>query len=379
MAPGTRPARASAPAPGTPAHGTMRDGLPTMAADGSAGWGAHRSLRRWLHTVFPVVGVLAVVVLAAGVLTACGGSPAPKEPGKSETSVAPAAPAVGVNATAPDGRGAIRPLPALSGCTRTATDPISTKEVLSKPVPGDKICITGDLGNFRTKVLYSGTDQAPIQVVGDGQTRVRGIEVDANNVVVDGFTVLNAKSPEVQLFGNSITLQNTVIRNATSSGFDNLYFFGNNIKILHNTLGDTGGDPTDLPNCIETFSTDIGSSPSHNVLIDSNRCENSPDACLSASGPHAPQGTKQGDTSDIRFTNNYCQARGEAAVLLNDIQKATISGNVIDGPNHAWSLQNNSTGATIASNTIGAGTQYEVGMDHTSKAGYQGPAVGGAP
>jgi hypothetical protein len=337
-------------------------------------WG----LRHWLPSVFPAVGVLAVAVLAAGVLTACGGSAPQKGPEKPRTSVAPSAPAVGVNATAADGRGAIRPLPALSGCTRTLTDATSAKEALSRASPGDKICITGDLGDFRMKVNYSGTEQAPIQVVGDGQTRVRGIDVDASYVLVDGFTVLNAASPEIQLNGVNITLQNTVARHATTEGYDSVQFFGDNIKILHNTLGGNSGDPAETPSCIETSSTDASSSPSRNVLIDSNRCENTTYACLSAAGPHGPRGTGQGQTSEIRFTNNYCQAQ-VAAVSLNDVQSATISGNVVEGPDHAWSLQNNSTGAKVAGNTIAPGTAYEVGMDDSSKAGYQGPSVGGAP
>ena len=345
MVPGTWPVRASAPARST---------------------FAHRAL------------VLAVVVLAGVVLTACGGSAPRQGPEKPRTSVAPSAPAVGVSATAADGRGAIRPLPALSGCTRTLADASSAKEALSKAKPGDKFCITGDLGDFRMKINYSGTEQAPIQVVGDGQTRVRGIDVDASYVLVDGFTVLNAKSPEIQLNGVNITLQNTVARHATTAGYDSMQFFGDNIKILHNTLGGNSGDPTEKPNCIETSSTDVSSSPSHNVLIDSNRCESTTSACLSVAGPHGPRGTGLGQTSEIKFTNNYCQAQG-AAVLLNDVQNATISGNTAEGADHAWSLQNNSTGATVAANIIAPGTAYEVGMDDSSKPGYQGPAVGGAP
>jgi len=323
------------------------------------------------------VGVLAVVVLAAGVLTACGSAPKGSE--KPATPVAAPTQAAGVDATAPDGRGAVRPLPALSGCTRTATNASTAKEAMSKAAPGDKVCITGDLGNFRMKILYSGTDQAPIQVVGDGQTRLGGIDVGGSNIVVDGFTVLNGKSPEIQLGGNNITLQNTVARNATTAGYDSLYFFGDNIKILHNTLGGDTRDPAAHPNCIETFTADAGSPPSHNVLIDGNRCENTSNACLSATGPHAPQGTGQGQTSDITFTNNYCQVRGTAAVQLNDVQNVTITGNQVEGPNHAWSLENHSTGAKIADNTIAPGSKYEVGMDNTSNTGYQGPTVGGTP
>lgn len=319
--------------------------------------------------------MLAVAVLALALLTACGGSSRPEAAPKSDTAAAAAS---GVDATAPDGRGAIRPLPALVGCTKTATDAPSAKAFVAKVVPGDRICITGDLGNFRMKVSYSGTEQAPIQIVGNGQTTLRGIDVSGSNVLVDGFTVLNGKSPEISLRGTNVTLQNTVARGSSAPGGDNLYFFGDNIKIVHNTLGDNANDPAVGPNCMETFAADAGSQPSHNVLIEANRCENTASNCLAAYGPHAPGGTGQGETTGITFNNNYCKVNGAAAVSLVDVQNATITGNTVEDPNHAWSLRNNSTGAKIADNTL-TGAKYETGMDGTSKLGYQGPPVGGNP
>jgi hypothetical protein len=103
----------------------------------------------------------------------------------------------------------------------------------------------------------------------------------------------DGKSPSILLTGNNITLQNTIARNAISSSYDSVHFFGSNIKILNNTLGGDTGDSSGLPNCIETYSTDSNSRPSRQVIIDSNRCENATNNCLQASGPHAPGGSNR--------------------------------------------------------------------------------------
>ncbi|MDT7658609.1 MAG: hypothetical protein QOF38_3324 [Pseudonocardiales bacterium] len=311
--------------------------------------------RRRLGRPFPGFAIAAALLLAVSVVAGCsGGDSSASSAAPSATHIPIPHETAGLAATAADGRGAIRPLPALAGCTATVSDPVAVRDALSKVSPGDRVCITGDLGSYRLKIIYSGTEQAPIHVVGDGNTRVNGIEINAANVIVDGFTVLNARSPEVEIEGN-------------------------NVKILHNTFGHDAGDTAAQPNCMETFSTDLGSTPSHHVLIDSNRCENTTNICLQAFGPHARGGTGRGETADLTFNNNYCQTQGSVAVTLDDVQNATITNNVVERVNHAWALRNNSTGAKIAGNTIAPGTPYEVGMDDSSKVGYQGPPAGGTP
>jgi hypothetical protein len=93
--------------------------------------------------------------------------------------------------------------------------------------------------------------------------QVNGIEIQAFNVIVDGFTVLNAKSPEIQINGNNVTLRNTVARNPIRPGSDNIQLTGDNITISHNTLGEDSGDggrPNGggtKANCIDTSSPTI--------------------------------------------------------------------------------------------------------------------------
>lgn len=330
-----------------------------------------------------------LAVLALTVVAGCSGKPSPEvnhagEPRASVIQIPDQT--VGLAATAPDGRGAIRPLPALTGCTATATDSTSAQDALRKAAPGATICITGDLRNWFMRILYSGSVQAPIHVVGDGQTRVGSIEVEAENVIIDGFTVLNGKSPEIQMTGSNITLRNTVARNPTSPGSDNVQMAGNNITISHNTLGDNSGNGGNAnrggtkANCIDVFSDKDQQTSSHNVRIDSNRCENTALNCLRVVGPPSTQlGSDDRPTSDISFTNNYCQTRGRAAVTVDNVPNMTITGNDVAPVDHAWGLQNHSTGANISGNTLAPGTRYEVGMDDSSQENYQGPPVGGDP
>jgi len=296
----------------------------------------------------------------------------------------------GLAATAPDGRGAVRPMPALTGCAHTGTDPASAQQALVDASPGDKVCITGDLSGWRMRVLYSGTDQAPIRVVGDGETRVGGIEVEALNVVVDGFTVLNAQSPEISIKGNNVTVSNTVARNPIRPGSDNVQLAGDNITLSHNTLGEGSGDGGNASgngakaNCVDIFTDDNDATAANHVRIDGNRCENTALNCLRVMGDqandNADDAAAKGRTADIEFTNNYCQTRGDAGVFADNAQNVSIIGNEVSTTDHAWTFRNRSTGAKISGNTLAPGTKFELAMDESSHDGYTGPpATTGAP
>lgn len=330
-----------------------------------------------------------LAVLALMVVSGCSGTPSPAgdlagEPRPSVIQIPPET--AGLAVTAPDGRGAIRPVAPLTGCATTATDPASAQEALRKADPGATICIAGDMRGWHMRILYSGTAQAPIHIVGDGQTRVADMEVEADNVVIDGFTVLNGKSPEIQLTGNNITLRNTVARNPLSPGSDNIQLAGNNITLSRNTLGDNSGDGGNAnkggtkANCIDIFADKDQPITSHHVRIEGNRCENTALNCVRVVSPAPSQlGPDDQPSSDITVTNNYCQTRGRTAVFADNVQQMTITNNEVGPLHHAWALQNGSTGATISGNTIAAGTRYEVGMDDSSQENYHGPPVGGDP
>jgi hypothetical protein len=321
------------------------------------------------------LALLTGAVLAIGLLAACGSS----DDGSDTTAPQATGP---VPATAADGRGAIRPLAAPTGCTKTARDNLSMKDVLNAAGPGDKVCLLGDMDGARLHLKRSGTAQQPIQVLGDGNTTVGGITVEANYVTISGINAVKPKAPGISLLGTHITLENSTSIDPHEDDGDALRFWGSDITIRHDTLRGTRNANHAHADCMQTFATDEDSPASQRVTIDSNRCEDIDNNCLIVEGPNseAGDGSGQGATTDIRFTNNYCDSRAEQAVLIDDAQHLTLTGNQIDGHNnHAFALQNNATDATVADNTLSPGTKYEVGADDSVARGYHGPAVGGDP
>jgi hypothetical protein len=303
-------------------------------------------------------GLTLVVVLAA-----CGKHGSTAEP------PAPSGPA-GVGTPAPQ-----------TGCTQKATDPSGLERALSDASGGAVICVTGDFGDARLKIGKGGSEGSPLQVLGDGRTRVKGITVTADNVVVDGFVADEPRAPGASLKGNNITLRNTTINGPRRDDGDGIRFWGSNIKILHNTITDTRNSKGAHADCMQTFATDSDNPASEDVLIDGNRCEKIDNNCLIVEGPDssAGDGSGEGETKNITFSNNYCQNKAAQAVLIDDAAHAVITGNEIAGDiDHAWALQNKATDAVINGNKVGS-VRYEVGMDRSSRSGYQGPEPGGAP
>jgi hypothetical protein len=319
------------------------------------------------------MGLFAAVLGAGLVLAGCG-APVP-------TVRTPSAPVGPVAATSPDGRGAIRPLPALQHCTRTATDGASLEADTAQALPGDIVCVRGAIPDKRLVIRKSGTASAPIKIVGDGQNTVHGITVEADFVSVSGINALNPAAPGISLAGNNITVENSTSISPRGDDGDALRFWGNNITIRHNTMRDTKNIKAHA-DCMQTFATDADHPASQHVVIDSNRCEDIDNTCLIMEGPHslADDGSGVGATSDITFTNNYCQNNATEALQIDDVQNLTITNNEIAGNNdHAFALQNLTTGAKVSGNKLNPAIHFEVGMDDNSAAGYQGPPSGGNP
>jgi Right handed beta helix region len=320
------------------------------------------------------VGLLATLLTAGLVVAGCG-APAPivHAPG---TGTGPVA------TTSPDGRGAVRPLPAPTGCTKLATDAASLEAATAGALPGDTICVQGVIPDKRLVVKNSGVAGSPIKIVGDGQSTVHGITVNADYVSITGVNAVNPAAPGISLTGNNITLENSTSISPRGDDGDALRFWGNNITIRHNTLRDTKNLNNAHADCMQTFSTDADSPASQHVVIDSNRCEDIDNTCLIMEGPHslAGDGSGVGASSDITYTNNYCQNRASEALQIDDVQNLTITNNDIEGDNdHAFALQNMSTGAKVSGNKLNPAIHFEVGMDDSSAPGYQGPPSGGNP
>jgi Right handed beta helix region len=276
------------------------------------------------------------------------------------------------------GAGAVRPTPLTAACTKTV-DGAGLQAAVDAARPGDRICATGNSAT-RLTVSHSGTPAAPILVLGDGRTTLKGLTIKADNVTVGGLNLTGAAAPGVEMTGNGITLVNNTVTSPRGGDGDGIRFFGSNLRILHNTISDTRNLNGAHADCMQTFASD--SPTSQHVLIDSNRCDKIANQCLIAEGPNssAGDGSGRGRSSDIQFTGNYCDSNASQAVMIDDVQNVSVTNNQITGGNDkAFAFDNKSTGAKVSGNILGLHIRFEVGMDHTSKLGYLGPLIGGLP
>jgi hypothetical protein len=202
---------------------------------------------------------------AAALLAGCGhggtGGAGDLSESASPTEAAPPSPAepTGPTATAPDGRGAIRPMAVLvqpAGCTSTVGDSDAMKQALAAARPGNTICVLGNLGDARLSIKNSGTAKAPIRVVGDGKTVVKGITVAASFVDINGINAINPHAPGISLAGNNITLENSTSISPHGDDADGIRFWGSNIVIRHNTVQHTTNAHKAHADCMQTFATD---------------------------------------------------------------------------------------------------------------------------
>ncbi|MGH2811271.1 MAG: right-handed parallel beta-helix repeat-containing protein [Actinomycetota bacterium] len=269
--------------------------------------------------------------------------------------------------------------PDQSNCSKQV-DGAGLSQAVSAAAAGERICVTGDSPN-RLEISKGGTEQAPIQVIGNGSTTVKGITVKADNVLVDGFQVLEAQAPAIELTGNNITAQNNSVDHPQGGDGDGIRFFGNNIKILHNAISNTGGDCGGChADCMQTFTS--GQPSSEHVVINGNRCEKIANICLMAEGPGdvGDGGGGDGTSANWELTNNYCEFGASQGYMIEAVQNVTIRNNQFEGnADKAIGLDIGSTGATVDANVLGNGVKADVGMDSKSRQGYQGPEPQGGP
>ena len=274
----------------------------------------------------------------------------------------------------------VRPLAAVT-CTRTA-------DVQSSPIasPGNVVCLTGE-SSSRLTIKTGGTANSPITYSGGGNTTVEGIDVTADNVVVEGFISQDAKSMGARLQGDNITFRDNVIDHPVNAAddTDGLRFFGDNITIAHNTISDVndgancgndGCGDGPHPDCMQTYYSESYPTSS-NVTIEGNRCERSAAQCLIAEGPRLPdEGVNgPGESTNWTFFDNYCDAGAAQSVQFKNVTNVTIADNYFDGKNNkAIALSDGSTGAHVGGNKLGPKTPKLITFDDpTVSPGYIGP------
>ncbi|MBO0876783.1 MAG: hypothetical protein J2P19_25695 [Pseudonocardia sp.] len=84
-------------------------------------------------------------------------------------------------------------------------------------------------------------------------------------------------------------------------------------------------------------------------------------------GPNsnAGDGSGDGETSNVIFSNNYCENKATQAVLFDDARHAMPTDNEIVGDiNHAFAPRTKATDAVINGNKARS-VRYEVGMDRS--------------
>jgi hypothetical protein len=259
-------------------------------------------------------------------------------------------------------------------CTRHVTDP----RRLRSAEPGDVVCIDKTAAGERLVITKGGTPGRPITYAGRGQA-VGGITIEADNVIVDGYVMNGPEAPGVEMTGDDITLRNTTITRPRGGDGDGLRFFGDNIEILNNRISGTS-NRYGHADCMQTFASDTP--PSRGVLIEGNRCEDIDNMCLMAEGPNDGEGDGVGHTSDFTIRNNYCETlKASQNLMFEDVQNTVIDGNDFAGnPVKAIGLAIGSTGAHVGfHNTRGPKIRYLVGIDESSRPGYEGPEPGGGP
>jgi parallel beta helix pectate lyase-like protein len=278
-----------------------------------------------------------------------------------------------------DGAGARTP--AKIECTQTG-------DVDSVPAasPGDVVCLTGE-SSSRLTIETGGTADRPITYSGGGDAKVEGLDVLADNVVVEGFTSEDGKNQGARLEGNNITFRDNVVDHPVFGGddTDGMRFFGDDITILHNTIkdvsdgsdcGDEGCGDGPHPDCMQSYYS-AKYPTSSNVLIEGNRCEDIAAQCLIGEGPQLPdEGVNgPGESTNWIFYNNYCESDAAQALQFKDVTNVTVAHNFFDGSNNkAISLSDGSTGAHVGGNKLGPKTPKLITFDDDTVApGYIGP------
>jgi hypothetical protein len=274
----------------------------------------------------------------------------------------------------------VRPLGDIS-CTTTAD--VGSVRLAA---PGEVLCLTGDSSD-RLIITGGGTPGSPAVYSGGGEATVKGIDVTADNVVVEGFTSTDGNNMGAKLVGNNITFRDNTITHPVYDGddTDGIRFFGDDITILHNSIKDVS-DGSDCnqdgcgdgphPDCLQTFYSNQYPTSSR-VTIEGNSCQDIAAQCLIAEGPVLPdEGVNgPGQSADWIFFDNYCDAGAAQAVQLKNIKNTTIAGNFFDGSNNkAIALSDASTGTHVGGNKLNSRIPKLITFDDDNEAaGYVGP------
>ena len=263
-------------------------------------------------------------------------------------------------------------------CTRH----VSGQHALDTVQPGDVVCVDDLSADERLKIDKGGTADEPVTYAGHG-ARVGGIDIEADHVIVEGYTMEEPSAPGIEVYGDDVTVQDNTVTAPQGGDGDGLRFFGDHITIRNNTISQTDNSTGAHADCMQTFATDDHNTASRHAVIDGNRCLDIDNMCLMAEGPNseAGDGSGEGVSEYWTFSNNECETlEASQALMVDDVQHLTVTGNTWKaGPDHAVGLQNHSTHAHVKDNDLDPSIACEVGIDESSLEGYEGPEPGCDP
>jgi hypothetical protein len=252
--------------------------------------------------------------------------------------------------------------------------------------PGRVACLSGR-SDQPLVITKGGTVESPVIYSGGGTATVRGIRVEASNVIVQGFVSTNADAMGAKLLGSNIVFQDNVIDHPVYKGddTDGIHFYGDHIQIVHNTISDIsdgshcaedGCGDGPHPDCLQTWYSN-NYPTSSDIIIEGNRCEKAAAQCLMAEGPVLPdEGVHgPGQSANWIFNNNYCDDGANQALMIKDIKNLTITNNDFQGANRkAIALAAGSTGAHVSGNRVNPRIGKLITFDDPDAAdGYVGP------
>jgi hypothetical protein len=307
-------------------------------------------------------------------------------------------------------------------CTQSPDGTVELWHALASASPGDKLCL---LDNYPPSTLLSltrsGTSSDPIVVESDGAL-VAGIEIDADNVIVQGFNLGQGTGIKAQ--GTNIIIRDNDVRDAEDDGIrcnpctggrivnnrvmradgvgvvyagsdgtvrdndvsgsiqrsapdaDGIGFVGTNLNIVHNyvhdvvSAGSSAGSLTGEPPHADCFRTadSAGSPVSDKLVLTDNVCANVDGQCLTADGSHRDGVGGSSGQPALLFERNYCQNRTDRAVYLVAYPHVVVSQNTFSaGYDAAVLAVRGSTDVEVTDNTlIGRFQPYSVDPASTS-------------
>jgi parallel beta helix pectate lyase-like protein len=292
------------------------------------------------------------------------------------------------------------------------------RPALAAASPGNTLCFTGgNLTDADMTMTRSGTAGSPIRLVADGAT-VENMLVTADHVLIQGFTVTGGDG--ILLEGTGITAQHNTIHDTQRTGIacmpctdstiasntvqhasttgiyitgqritvsdnmvsatvahddgdaDGIRFFGTRHRITGNTIRDIfarGYRAPPHPDCFQTYDHNT---PTYDVVISGNTCQNVDAQCLIATDDQPGNNGAPSALPSITFVDNTCAPDGAQAINLRRWPNVVIRQNKFSGPHleRAILIIDGSTGCTVIGNTS-AGNGPIVDVDGASRSGFR--------